>query len=103
MKVGSQVLFYLSMKKDKKVVCDAQGERSKYDTDFIPALFDDPKIPTKPSLTFKIVPDEKAFIYIYETGKQGRMRLERTRFFFKYELGLPELPEKPAAIDSPVG
>jgi hypothetical protein len=93
MVVGSQILFYLSIKKDKKIICEAKGERFKYGTDFIPTLIDDPKIPKKPSLTFKIIPEEKTFVYIFETGKEGRFDLERTKFFFKYETGLPELPE----------
>ncbi len=93
--VGSQAIFYLTLKNGKKTVCDVKGERdaAPYGTDFLMTLSENPKIPKKPSLTFKIHPEEKAIVYILETGKQSLYPYEILKFHFNYELKSSELPE----------
>jgi len=93
--VGSQAIFYLTPKKGKKAFCDVIGERdaAAYGTVFLMTLSENPKIPKKPSLTFKIHPEEKAMVYILETGKQSLYPYEILKFHFNYELEAPELPK----------
>lgn len=83
----SQLLFFLGIKKGKKVLCHIPGERLQYETEFLMELDKDPNIPEKSTLDMRIAPQEKSVIFIFEAGKRaGAYSYEKIRFKIEYVL-----------------
>jgi len=72
-------VFYLRVKKDKKVLCLIEGERLSYDP------YDLPNIPDKATLKIKKNTEEGVFFFIVETGRISRFRFCKLRFKMHYE------------------
>lgn len=83
----AQKLFFLGIKKGKKVLCHIPGERLQYETEFLMELDKDPNIPDKSTLDMRIAPQEKSVIFIFEAGKRaGAYSYEKIRFKIEYIL-----------------
>ncbi len=80
------VLFFLRIKKKRKILCQIEGKRLGYHTDFLAELLNDPNIPDEPRLKIKRNPKEKILNIIYESGKKATFYpLEKIRFKIEYE------------------
>ena len=84
--ISGEDLFFLRIKKKRKILCQIQGMRLKYHSDFLAELLNDPNIPDEPRLKIKRNPKEKILNIIYESGKIATFYpLEKIRFRIEYE------------------
>lgn len=72
-------IYYLRVKKGKKVLCLIEGEHLSYDASELP------KIPDSPTLKINKNTEERVFYFIVETGKASSFPLCKLRFKMHYE------------------
>ena len=72
-------MCYLRIKKGKKIICLAEGERLQYEQLGMDQL-SNPNIPDKPTLKIRRDPDGKTFYFLVETGKRANFAFYKLRF-----------------------
>jgi len=72
-------MIYLRIRKGKKILCLAEGERLQYEGIGMDQMAN-PKIPDKPRLKIKRDPEGKKLSFIVETGKAAKFPFYNLKF-----------------------
>jgi hypothetical protein len=82
-KVDTNVLYLLRVMQKGKSIHEIPGQGIAYQSQTIQTLMKDPKIPDKPTLRFRKIPDTSIVDLIFESGKTGNFRFMKA--FFRME------------------
>lgn len=82
-KVDTNVLYVLRVMQKGKPVNEVSGQGIEYQAQTIQALMKDPKIPDKPTLRFRKIPETEIVDLIFESGKTGNFCFMKALFRMK--------------------
>ncbi len=82
-KVDTNVLYVLRVMQKGKSLNEVSGQGIAYQAQTIQALMKDPKIPEKPTLRFRKIPETDIVDLIFEAGKSGNFKFMKALFRMK--------------------
>ena len=82
-KVDTNVLYILRVMQKGKSINEVPGQGIEYQAQTIQALMKDPKIPDKPTLRFRKIPETDIVDLIFEAGKTGNFSFMKALFRMK--------------------
>jgi hypothetical protein len=81
--VDTNFLYIIRVLQKGKYVHEIPGQKIEYQAQTLQELARDPKIPEKPTIRFRKIPETKIFDLIFESGKTGNFRYMKA--FFRVE------------------
>lgn len=82
-KVDTNLLYIIRLLKKGQYVHEIPGQPIEYQAQTLQDLAKDPKIPDKPTIRFRKLPESPIFDIIFESGKTGNFRYMKA--FFRTE------------------
>ena len=81
--MDTNVLYVLRVMQKGKSINEVPGQGIEYQAQTIQALMKDPKIPERPTLRFRKIPETDIVDLIFESGKSGNFSFMKALFRMK--------------------